>query len=105
MQGAGVPAGPVQDDGECFRCPHLAERGFFQEQTREDIGTFRYPGLLFQWKDTPNQFRRGPVRLGEDNEYLYRTLLGVSDDVYRGLIESGEAGTTYPESILRPGGS
>jgi crotonobetainyl-CoA:carnitine CoA-transferase CaiB-like acyl-CoA transferase len=104
LQAAGVPAGPVQDDGDCFRCPHLAERGFFQEQTRADIGTFCYPGMLFQWTETPNRHRRPPVRLGEDNDYVYRGILGVSDESYRGLIESGEAGTTYPVSILRPGG-
>jgi benzylsuccinate CoA-transferase BbsF subunit len=104
LQRAGVPAGPVQDDGDCFRCPHLAARGFFQEQTREDIGTYRYPGLLFQWSGTPTWFRRAPVRLGEDNAYVYRALLGLSDEAYRGLVDSGEVGATYPEQILRPRG-
>jgi crotonobetainyl-CoA:carnitine CoA-transferase CaiB-like acyl-CoA transferase len=102
LQAAGVPTGPVQDDGDCFRCPHLATRGFFQEQTRDDIGTFRYPGMLFQWLDTPNGHRRPPVTLGQDNDYVYRTLLGLSDQEYQHLTDAGEVGTTYPDRLLRP---
>jgi crotonobetainyl-CoA:carnitine CoA-transferase CaiB-like acyl-CoA transferase len=100
LQDAGVPAGPVQDDGDCFRCPQLAARGFFQEQTRDGLGTCRYPGMLFRWVDTPNRHRRPPVKLGQDNEYVYRALLGLSADEYGRLVACGEAGTTYPEWLL-----
>lgn len=100
LQAAGVPAGPVQDDGDCFRCPHLDARGFFQEQTRDDIGTFRYPGMLFQWADTPNRHRRPPVTLGQDNEYVYLDLLGYGRPAYEALVEAREVGTTYPTSLL-----
>lgn len=101
LQAARIPAGPVQDDGDCFRCPHLAARGFFQEQTRDDIGTFRYPGMLFQWTDTPNQHRRPPVKLGQDNDYVYLDLLGYADDAYGTLVDAGEIGATYPARVLQ----
>jgi crotonobetainyl-CoA:carnitine CoA-transferase CaiB-like acyl-CoA transferase len=100
LQAARIPAGPVQDDGDCFRCPQLAARGFFQEQTRDDIGTFRYPGMLFQWQDTPNGHRRPPVTLGQDNSYVYLDLLGYAGDAYGRLVEAGEVGTTYPARLL-----
>lgn len=102
LQAEQVPAGPVQDDGDCFRCPQLEARGFFQEQTRDDLGTHRYPGMLFQWRDTPNRHRRAPVKLGQDNEHVYRSLFGHSPDRYQALLESGEVGTTYPEALLKP---
>jgi crotonobetainyl-CoA:carnitine CoA-transferase CaiB-like acyl-CoA transferase len=100
LQAAGVPAGPVQDEADCFACPQLAARGFFQEQTRDDIGTFRYPGMLFRWADTPNRHRRPPVTLGQDNEYVYRNLLGLSADSYQALLDAGEVGTTYPRRLI-----
>lgn len=102
LQSAGIPAGPVQDDGDCFRCPQMATRGFFQELHRDDIGTFRYPGMLFQWLDTPNQHRRAPVRLGQDNDYVYRDVLDYTDQELQPLIDAGEIGTTYPAWLLQP---
>jgi len=104
LQAEGVPAGPVQDDGDCFRCPHLAARGFFQEQTRDDLGTHRYPGMLFQWLDTPNRHRRPPVKLGQDNEYVYRELLGYSAEEYDRLVATGKVGITYPDWLVQRAG-
>jgi crotonobetainyl-CoA:carnitine CoA-transferase CaiB-like acyl-CoA transferase len=103
LQAVGVPAGPVQDDGQCFRCPQLAARGFFPELTRDDLGTFRYPGMLFRWADTPNRHRRAPVKLGQDNEYVYRDLLGLSAAAYQALVAAGEVGDRYPEALLHRG--
>jgi crotonobetainyl-CoA:carnitine CoA-transferase CaiB-like acyl-CoA transferase len=103
LQARGIAAGPVQDDADAFRCAQLGARGFFEPLTRADIGTFDYPGMLFQWRDTPNRRRRPPVRLGEDNEYVYLELLGYPRDEYEALVASGEVGTAYPESVLRRG--
>lgn len=96
LQAAGVVAGPVQDDADAFACAQLRARGFFEPLAREDIGTHDYPGMLFKWRDTPNHHRRAPVRLGEDNAYVYRELLGYSAEEYRALVASGEVGTAYP---------
>lgn len=102
LQAEGIAAGPVQDEAECFACPQLAARGFFQEQTRADLGTFKYPGMLFQWKDTPNRHRRVAPTLGQDNEYVYRSLLGYDAAAYQALIDQGEVGTTYPRHLVYP---
>ncbi len=101
LQDAGVTAGPVQDARDCFHCPQLRERGFFEPITRDDMGTYDYPGRLFRMADTPNEPRRAPPRLGEDNEYVYRDLLGYSQDRYRALVESGQVGTAYTTSALQ----
>jgi len=100
LQAAGIAAGPVQDEADAFRCPQLRARGFFEPVTREDIGTYEHPGMLFRWRDTPNGHRRWPARLGEDNEYVYRELLGYSAEEYAALVASGEVGTRYPEAVL-----
>jgi crotonobetainyl-CoA:carnitine CoA-transferase CaiB-like acyl-CoA transferase len=102
LQAEGIAAGPMQDESDCFVCPQLAARGFFQEQTRADLGTHRYPGMLFQWKDTPNRHRRPAPTLGQDNEYVYQSLLGYGTDSYQSLIDAGEVGTSYPRRLLYP---
>ncbi|MDP6605267.1 MAG: CoA transferase [Dehalococcoidia bacterium] len=95
LQDAGVTAGPVQDDGDCFRCPQLRDRGFFEPIKRDDIGTHDYPDRIFRLENTQHRPRRAPPRLGEDNEYVYRDLLGYDDERYGALVESGQVGTTY----------
>jgi crotonobetainyl-CoA:carnitine CoA-transferase CaiB-like acyl-CoA transferase len=37
--------------------------------------------------------RHPPVRLGEHNEYIYKELLGYSDQEYRELEAQGHIGT------------
>ncbi|MEX2230257.1 MAG: CoA transferase [Dehalococcoidia bacterium] len=96
LQSAGVAAGPVQDDADAFACPQLRARGFFEPLSRDDLGTHDYPGMLFKWRDTPNSHRGPPVRLGADNAYVYRELLGYTADEYSELLASGEVGTAYP---------
>ena len=73
----------------------LKERGFFQELTHEECGTHIYPGLGFKISRVPNSIRRPPVRLGEHNEYVYKELLGVSEEEYRQLEEEGHIGMDF----------
>ena len=100
LQAAGVPAGPVQDEADAFACPHLRARGWYGPLTREDMGSFDYPGRVFDLEDTEVPPRRAPPTLGQDNEYVYRTLLGLSDAEYEALLASGEVGTRYADSFL-----
>lgn len=103
LQQAGVAAGPVQDEAMAYGCAHLAERGFFEELTHPDAGTHSYPGLNFRMANTPNHLRRHPVTLGEDNDYVYRDVLGLSDDEYRELDRLGHIGTDYTPGALGQG--
>ena len=47
--------------------------------------------------ETPPDIRRGPVRLGEDNEYVYKTLLGYSDSEFAELEAEGHISMDFPE--------
>ena len=96
LQAAGVPAGPLQTAAERFACPQLEARGFFEELDSPSVGRMPYPGLIWRMAKTPNQLRRGPVRLGQDNEYVYRDLLGLSAEALADLEARGLVGTTYP---------
>ena len=43
----------------------------------------------------PFGVQRPPVRLGEDNEYVYREVLGLSEDEYAHLKSLGHIGMDY----------
>jgi len=95
LQREGVPAGPVMDEKDAYADPHLRARGFFEELTHADCGTHLYPGLAFKMSKTPNRLRLPPVRLGEHNEYVYKKVIGVTDEEYEALKKNGHIGTSY----------
>ncbi|MFC1896091.1 CoA transferase, partial [Thermodesulfobacteriota bacterium] len=95
LQSNGVPSGPVIDEKDAYADPHLRARGFFHQLTHADCGTHLYPGLAFKMSKTPNELRLPPVRLGEHNEYVYKELIGVSDEEYEALEKQGHIGTSY----------
>ncbi|MGE0538658.1 MAG: CaiB/BaiF CoA transferase family protein [Dehalococcoidia bacterium] len=95
LQGDGIIAGPVIDHERAYRDPHLADRQFFVRLENEDCGTHLYPGAAWHSLRRPVAFQRGPVLLGEDNEYVLRELLAISDAEYRRMERDGLIGTEY----------
>lgn len=93
LQAEGIAAGMVLDDKDAYEDPHLEARNFFQEVTHPDVGTHQYPGIMWRASETPNKIRTPPVCLGEHNEYVYKDILGVSDEEYKQLEEEGHIGT------------
>ncbi|MCH8226358.1 MAG: hypothetical protein IIC97_10875, partial [Chloroflexi bacterium] len=49
--------------------------------------------------ETPIGIRRGPVRLGEDNEYVYKTLLHYTPQEYAQLEAQGHIGMDFREDV------
>ena len=97
LQAAGVAAGPVMDQRDAFADPHLSARGIFEDVYHEDVGgSHLYVGAPFKMSETPARIRRGPVRLGQDNEYVYKQILGVSDAEYAELERAGHIGMDFP---------
>ena len=52
-----------------------------------------YPTTGWEFSRTPIRIRRPPVRFGGDNEYVYKDLLGVSDEEYAQLVKEGHIST------------
>jgi crotonobetainyl-CoA:carnitine CoA-transferase CaiB-like acyl-CoA transferase len=59
----------------------------------------RHPGAPFKISDAPIRIRRGPVRLGEDNEYVYKRLLHISGEEHAALEAEGHIGMDYAEGV------
>jgi len=96
----GLFAGAVLDDRDAYNDPHLKDRGFFQEITHPDCGTHLYPGIMWKMSKTPNAIRTPPCCLGEHNEYVYKEILGISDDEYTMLEKEGHIGTEPAPGVL-----
>lgn len=99
LQQAGVTAGPVLHEDQAYADPHLRARDFFVEVTQEDAGTHEYPSSPFVMSKVPFEVRKPPVMLGEDNDYIYREVLGLSEAEYDHLKELGQIGTDYDPNL------
>jgi len=47
---------------------------------------------------TPLSIWKHASRLGEDNEYVYKQIMGYSDEEYQWFVANGHAGTAYERS-------
>jgi len=80
LQRAGVAAGPLLDDVSFAADPHFRFREWQRPLQSLDVGTHLHPGLPY--RGVPQQWWRGSPVLGQDNEYVYKQVLGVSDDEF-----------------------
>jgi crotonobetainyl-CoA:carnitine CoA-transferase CaiB-like acyl-CoA transferase len=72
---------------------------YFEVLRHEDAGVHGYPGLMWRALGTPNRLRTAPCRLGEHNDYVYRDILGYSDEEVRRLTAEGHIGTEYAQHL------
>jgi crotonobetainyl-CoA:carnitine CoA-transferase CaiB-like acyl-CoA transferase len=95
LQKEGVAAGPVEHPDDAYNDPQMKERGFFVELTHAECGTHLYPGLPYRMSKTTNHIRCPAPQLGEHNEYVYRQVIGVSDEEYDDLEKEGHIGMDF----------
>jgi crotonobetainyl-CoA:carnitine CoA-transferase CaiB-like acyl-CoA transferase len=84
LQAAGIAAGPQLDNELLASDPHVRARGWLQPLTTAEAGTHLHIGHAF--RGVPQAWRRGSPALGEDNEYIYRKVVGLSDEEYDNLV-------------------
>ena len=88
MQDAGIAASVVENMADVFNDPQIKHREFFQLLKHSVIGEHNYRGLGFQLSKTPDTRFAGPA-LGEHNEYVFKELLGMSDDEISDALVDG----------------
>jgi crotonobetainyl-CoA:carnitine CoA-transferase CaiB-like acyl-CoA transferase len=94
LQTAGVPAGVCQTaEDRCDTDPQLAELEWLTEVTGTKIGTWPVNELPVRMSETPpyigGRVDRGAPIYGEDNDYVYGELLGMSQRQIAELAEDG----------------
>jgi crotonobetainyl-CoA:carnitine CoA-transferase CaiB-like acyl-CoA transferase len=95
LQEAGVVAGAVLDEADAASDPHLHARGFFQMLTHPSAGTHFHAGPNVHLPATPGVLWRAAPTVGQDNHYVYRDIIGVSDAEWDALVADRQIGTDY----------
>ncbi len=87
LQSVTLPAGEIMAELDLLKDPHLLARDWFKERSHPNVGTYRYPGHPWRADGFDLAFGRPVPGFGEDNEYVYKELLGYSDADYQSLID------------------
>ena len=88
LQARGVAASPVCDVSDLLDHPHYRARQTFVE-VDHPLG-FRETiyGAYVKCSRTQPEIRPGPS-IGQDNDFVFRELLGLSEERYRELVARG----------------
>jgi benzylsuccinate CoA-transferase BbsF subunit len=89
LQREGVAAGIVSNGRDQNGDAHLNARGFYKELEHSEIGRHRYLMPPFRLSKTPGGPSLPAPCLGQHNEYVYREILGMSDEEFIGLLNEG----------------
>ena len=88
MQEAGVAAGVVWNTKEMLSDSQLVHRNHFPEVNHPEIGTYIARNDAFRFSEIRSEIKRAPC-LGEDNEFIFKECLGISEEEYVQLILDG----------------
>ena len=89
LQSFGVPAGVVQSPEDMHADPQLKHRGHYWRLNHTVMGERTYDGPAFRLSKTPSELTKAAPCLGEDNAYVYRDVLGLSEDEFVELLADG----------------
>jgi benzylsuccinate CoA-transferase BbsF subunit len=78
LQAAGVPAAVVQNAQDLANDPHLSARAFFVHLPHPTLGNTISDGATIKFRQKVSQNWKSAPTLGEDNQYVYRHLLGLT---------------------------
>jgi benzylsuccinate CoA-transferase BbsF subunit len=89
LQEKGVAAGVVQDASDLARDPQLRERGFFVELDHPELSKTISDAVPIRLSETPAKYVRAAPLQGQDNDYVYGELLGMSEGELAELKKQG----------------
>jgi benzylsuccinate CoA-transferase BbsF subunit len=87
LQAVGVAAFPTMSNKDLAEDPHLNERRFFVEKEHPDVGVRKHAGIPWKMSETPCEVWRAAPTIGQDNEYVYGEILGMSSAQIADLVE------------------
>ena len=90
LQAAGVPAATMLTSGEgIVNDPQARHREAFCWLDHQEIGSMLYTTPSYRLSETPAHIHKAAPCLGEDNEYVYKTILGYTDDDIADMLAEG----------------
>jgi benzylsuccinate CoA-transferase BbsF subunit len=87
LQKSRVAAAPFMISKQQYQDPHFRERNIVVEVDHPKSGTETFYGIPWKLSETPGEIRRSGPLLGQDNEYVFKDLLGMSQENFDQLVE------------------
>ncbi|MBA7676974.1 Succinyl-CoA:(R)-benzylsuccinate CoA-transferase subunit BbsF [subsurface metagenome] len=84
-----VAAGVVQNASDLANDPQLKAQGFFVELDHPELGKTISDAIPIKLPDSPAKYGRVAPAQGQDNSYVYKQLLGMSEDELAELRRQG----------------
>jgi crotonobetainyl-CoA:carnitine CoA-transferase CaiB-like acyl-CoA transferase len=101
MQERDISAGVVRNMKELYEDPQLEHLGFWRYLDHPVLGVHAHEGPPFRLSKTPDRQFTSPC-LGQHNEYVYKELLGFSDDEVADMLVEGIITTEADLPEFRP---
>ena len=92
LQKSGIPAGVVQNAEDIARDPQLIAREFFVTVEHPVLGEMISDASPIKFKDYSKTSWKAAPLLGEDNQYVFRELLGFTEEELSSYAERGVIG-------------
>ena len=89
LQGAGIPAGIINDPRDLFEDPQLQHRQHFRWLDHPEIGPYATDRSEFELSLTPGSLDTPAPLLGQHTEHFLRDVVGLTEDEYRSLEADG----------------
>ncbi|ANY08443.1 CaiB/BaiF CoA transferase family protein [Pseudonocardia sp. HH130630-07] len=89
LEEAGIPFARVATVPEVAGSEQIAARGMVVESEHPTLGTVRMPGNPIKMDRSPPTVRKAPPTVGEDNEHVYREILGLDGAELERLRSAG----------------
>jgi crotonobetainyl-CoA:carnitine CoA-transferase CaiB-like acyl-CoA transferase len=89
LQAAGIPASAVETVPDVLADPHLRARGFFEPVSHAVAGIADVDGPHWRMSETPAHIRLPAPSFGEHNSWVFRELLGLSEEEIAALKAEG----------------
>ena len=103
LQSVGVPSGVVQGYEDLFNHPQLKHRGHFVPLEHRVIGIHHYNAPAYRLSKTAARLYRAAPCLGQDNEFVYKELLGYSAEEVTQFLLDGVITTEHDiPDVLKP---
>ena len=100
LQDAEVPAGPVESYKQLLDDDlQLRARGFFEDVTHPEAGTWRMERPVWRFSDAPAHVRINAPSFAEHNDFVFRSLLGLLDRQVTALTASRVIGEIPDTSV------
>jgi len=84
-----APISAVLSVGESMNSEQMQARGFFVDVDHPEAGTLKYPLAPWRLSETPASLDTAAPLLGEHNTYVYRDLLGYTEQELAKMREAG----------------